>query len=515
MEMRKISIAEVEGFRLGNAESITQGTGVTAIIADKGAVGGVDVRGGGPATRETDLLKSENTVDKINAIVLSGGSAFGLEAASGVMRALSAKGIGLEVLGTRVPIVCGASLFDLGVADSKAFPDVKMGQEAVANAYKGGFLPGNHGAGTGATVGKLKGMERAMKTGLGTFACSDGYVQVGAVVAVNAAGDVYNGAGNIIAGLRSEDGRSIYGSIRSLKSMVHDRSDAETEDKSRQKKPAENRTAPAAEKRAFAPVKKNRTMSERTTEMARIAEAIKQEFTRANTISREELEQRIEETRAELKRAEDEYLLIDEVPVASGRRSHMSVEDPSMAAQPEETAVPETFFEAAAKHAAGPVEKHAAGPAVEASPAFVPEAAAEAYAPAGVPAQTTEAYAAPAAPASSDATAAAPLSDEDLGYDIPFNTTIGCLITNAELTKSQANKLASILHDAYARAIKPVHSTLDGDTIFVLSTCRQKVNFDAFAALATDVMQYAIIDGANAAKSAYGLPAARDMHNRE
>ena len=103
------------------------------------------------------------------------------------------------------------------------------------------------------------------------------------------------------------------------------------------------------------------------------------------------------------------------------------------------------------------------------------------------------------------------LTREEMGYDIVFNTTISCLITNASLTKSQANKLASILHDAYARAIKPVHGTLDGDTVFVLATGKQKVNFDAFAALATDVMQYAIIDGAMSAEGAYGLPAAKDM----
>ena len=103
------------------------------------------------------------------------------------------------------------------------------------------------------------------------------------------------------------------------------------------------------------------------------------------------------------------------------------------------------------------------------------------------------------------------LTREEMGYDIVFNTTISCLITNAALTKSQANKLASILHDAYARAIKPVHGTLDGDTVFVLATGKQKVNFDAFAALATDVMQYAIIDGAMSAEGAFGLPAARDM----
>ncbi len=107
------------------------------------------------------------------------------------------------------------------------------------------------------------------------------------------------------------------------------------------------------------------------------------------------------------------------------------------------------------------------------------------------------------------------LTLEDMGYTIAFNTTIGCLITNAALTKSQANKLASILHDAYARAIKPVHGTLDGDTIFVLATGKQPVNFDAFAALATDVMQYAVIDGATSAKGAYGLPSASDMKKPE
>jgi L-aminopeptidase/D-esterase-like protein len=99
----------------------------------------------------------------------------------------------------------------------------------------------------------------------------------------------------------------------------------------------------------------------------------------------------------------------------------------------------------------------------------------------------------------------------DMGYDIPFNTVISCLITNAELTKAQACKLAQILQDAYARAVKPVHGSIDGDTIFVMSTCKQKVNFDAFAALATDVLQYAVIDGAQSAEGAYGLPAARDM----
>ena len=101
-----------------------------------------------------------------------------------------------------------------------------------------------------------------------------------------------------------------------------------------------------------------------------------------------------------------------------------------------------------------------------------------------------------------------------MGYDITFNTTISCLITNAKLTKAQCNKLASILHDGFARAIKPVHSTLDGDTIFVMTTGEKEVNFDAFAALATDIMQFSIIDGVISAKPAYGFPAACQFFNK-
>ena len=221
--MKKISITDIGDFKLGNAENSEKGTGCTVIICEEGAVGGVDVRGGGPATRETDLLRSENTVNAVNAVVLSGGSAFGLEAASGVMRELADMKIGFDVGDDIVvPIVCGAALYDLPVGE-KAFPDIYMGAQAVRNAFAGSFARGNHGAGTGATVGKLKGYDRAMKTGLGTFACGDGVIEVGAIAAVNAVGDIYNGAGNIIAGLRSEDGESIYGTIKTLKSMVHDK----------------------------------------------------------------------------------------------------------------------------------------------------------------------------------------------------------------------------------------------------------------------------------------------------
>ena len=104
-----------------------------------------------------------------------------------------------------------------------------------------------------------------------------------------------------------------------------------------------------------------------------------------------------------------------------------------------------------------------------------------------------------------------PIPVEEMGYDVPFNTTLSCLITNAKLTKTQANKLASILHDGFARAIKPVHGTLDGDAIFVMTTNQVEVNFDAFAALATDILQYSVIDGALAATDAYGLKASRSI----
>ena len=178
--MKMISVTDIEDFKIGNAENREKGTGCTVIICEKGAVGGVDVRGGGPATRETDLLRSENTVNSVNAVVLSGGSAFGLEAGSGVMRELADRRIGFDAGdGIVVPIVCGASLYDLPVGDPKAFPDIYMGAQAVRNAYENSFARGNHGAGTGATVGKMKGYDRAMKTGLGAFACGDGVIEVG------------------------------------------------------------------------------------------------------------------------------------------------------------------------------------------------------------------------------------------------------------------------------------------------------------------------------------------------
>ncbi len=376
----RVDITDIKGFKLGNAENTDAATGCTVIVAEKGATAGVDVRGGGPATRETDLLRSENTIDKIHAVVISGGSAYGLEAGSGVMRELENMKIGHRVGNCIVPIVCQASLFDLNVGQPDVRPDRTMGVKAVHNAFCGGeFHHGNYGAGTGASVGKFYGMNRAMKTGLGTFACSDGEIEVGAITAVNAFADVYDGRNQVIAGLLSADGKRIDGTIRPLKNCVA---------------------------------------------------------------------------------AESSYNMKSKMePFFNKRREEKELEEP------------ETMEEVRVKPA---------------------------------PSETVE-------PAEPEETSAVNKEPEDMGYGITFNTTISCLITNAKLTKAQCNKLASILHDGYARAIKPVHSTMDGDTIFVMTTGEKDVNFDAFAALATDIVQYSVIDGAISAESAYGLPAAREF----
>ena len=518
--MKIISVTDIGDFKLGNAEDSEKGTGCTVIICEKGAVGGVDVRGGGPATRETDLLRSENTVNAVNAVVLSGGSAFGLEAASGVMRELSEMRVGFDAGDDIiVPIVCGASLYDLPVGDHKAFPDVSMGIQAVQNAFDGVFSNGNHGAGTGATVGKMKGYERAMKTGLGTFACGDGVVEVGAIAAVNAVGDVYSGAGNIIAGLRSEDGESIYGTIKTLKGMVHD--DIRLVDDSTSfinRSDIEEALAAAA--RQFE--EENPSSEEQEPETTEDAEALVVPAEETSAEAPEEIAEEIpeepaediseepEETFEEETGEEPEEELVSETPAENNYRAYDEISIPVASAEPEEPEKEPEITEDEPEVNDVPSEETAAEifeePEAEETSEEVIEEPEEVF-------EETQAE----EPAEEKAEEAAEeeepvvLTREEMGYDIVFNTTISCLITNAALTKSQANKLASILHDAYARAIKPVHGTLDGDTVFVLATGKQKVNFDAFAALATDVMQYAIIDGAMSAEGAFGLPAAKDM----
>lgn len=187
------NITDVPGIKVGNVENLDALTGCTVILTKEGAVCGVDVRGSAPGTRETDLLDPVNLVNEVHAICLAGGSAFGLDAASGVMQYLEENGVGLDVGVAKVPIVPGAVLFDLPVGDPKIRPDKKMGYEAATKAVKGSFPFGNRGAGCGATVGKLTGLENCMKGGLGSASLTlDNGLVIGAIVAVNAVGEVRN-----------------------------------------------------------------------------------------------------------------------------------------------------------------------------------------------------------------------------------------------------------------------------------------------------------------------------------
>lgn len=198
------SITDVPGILVGHAQHEEALTGCTVVLCPKGATAGVDQRGGAPGTRETDLLRPVHLVEKVHAIVLAGGSAFGLDAASGVMRYLEERNIGFDVGVTHVPIVPSAILFDLDVGDPRVRPDATMGYQACLNATTPNTAQGNVGAGMGATVGKILGIKQAMKSGLGTASISIGNgVVVGALVAVNALGDVVDPrSGKILAGAR-------------------------------------------------------------------------------------------------------------------------------------------------------------------------------------------------------------------------------------------------------------------------------------------------------------------------
>jgi L-aminopeptidase/D-esterase-like protein len=199
------AITDVRGIEVGHAQDEAALTGCTVILCRKGAVAGVDVRGGAPGTRETDLLNPVNLVEKVHAVVLSGGSAFGLEAASGVMKYLEEQGIGFNTGVAKVPIVPAAILYDLNLGRADVRPDAAMGYQAAASASAAAPAEGNVGAGTGASVGKMFGSSLATKSGVGTASTSIGAgVVVGALVAVNAWGDVVDPkTSEIVAGLRS------------------------------------------------------------------------------------------------------------------------------------------------------------------------------------------------------------------------------------------------------------------------------------------------------------------------
>lgn len=209
------AITQVTGIEVGHYTDLEHATGCTVVLCRGGAVGGVDIRGSAPGTRETDLLRPGNLVEQVHAILLSGGSAYGLDAASGVMRYLEERGIGFRMGDIVVPIVPAAILYDLGLVTSKVRPGPHEGYQACEAASAGLVAEGSVGAGTGATVGKALGMARAVKGGLGTASADlgDGLI-VGAIAAVNAAGSVVDPeTGRVIAGPRREDTRGYHDTV--------------------------------------------------------------------------------------------------------------------------------------------------------------------------------------------------------------------------------------------------------------------------------------------------------------
>lgn len=215
--MKEIDLLEVGGFRAGHAQDREAGTGCTVLLFDGCAPAGVDIRGGGPASRETPLLDPRMDAKGIHALLLSGGSAFGLDAAGGVMHYLEERDIGFDTGVTKVPLVCQSCIFDLAVGRPDVRPDAAMAYHACENASREPLANGCVGGGTGACVGKYRGRVFAMKTGIGTWAVQVGEIRVGAVVVLNALGDIFDiDTGKQIAGMRTEDGRGLRSSEQAL-----------------------------------------------------------------------------------------------------------------------------------------------------------------------------------------------------------------------------------------------------------------------------------------------------------
>jgi len=372
-------LTAVGGIKVGHFTLTERPTGCTAILTEAGATAGVDVRGGAPGTRETDLLQPLNTVQQVHAIVLSGGSAFGLDAATGVVRYLEEKGVGYDVGIAKVPIVPAAILFDLRVGGKPSVrPTADCGYRAAQAATAGPVAEGNVGAGAGATVGKSAGPGRAMKAGIGTasITTAEGLV-VAALVAVNAVGDIIDPAsGRVIAGVRTADGKGLADARKVVR---------------------------GGEFGVLSP--------------------------------------RVEPPR----------------PAAPG--STWRHEDPII-------------------QLAGPV--------------------------------STWRHEDPISPV------AGPVSTwrhEDPISPVAGNTTIGVVATNAVLTKAEAQKVAQMAHDGFARAISPAHTPSDGDTIFALATGTRPgdANVGLIGALAAEVMADAILRAASQATGLPGYPAARDL----
>lgn len=223
------SITDVQGVKVGHFTDSRRPTGCTVLLFEKGATAGVDVRGGAPGTRETDLLNPVNTVQQVYGIALSGGSAFGLDTASGVMRYLDERRIGYAVGELVVPIVPAAILYDLEIGDSKIRPTAESGYKACQAATSGRVVEGDVGVGAGATIGKMFGIKQAMKSGLGSASLKvgDTGIVVGALVAVNAVGDVVDPkTGQIIAGARKPDGSGFMDSMARIRAGYNVRAEA-------------------------------------------------------------------------------------------------------------------------------------------------------------------------------------------------------------------------------------------------------------------------------------------------
>lgn len=213
MDFTEIKLNEIGNIKVGQVEDPDAATGVTVIVAPDGAPVGLDIRGGGPASRETGLMDPLAAAEVVHAVVLGGGSAYGLDAAGGVMKSLAEKGIGFPVGPNLVPLVCQSDIFDLGYGRSDIYPDKAMGIMACEAAFSGkwgNYKDGSHGCGAGATVGKFLGPDRCTKSGLGSYAVKLGELKVGAIVCTNACGDVYDyKTGKRIAGVLSEDKKSL------------------------------------------------------------------------------------------------------------------------------------------------------------------------------------------------------------------------------------------------------------------------------------------------------------------
>ncbi len=218
----EIPIQSVAPVQIGQVENSQAGTGCTVLVCPQGMRAGLDVRGGGPASRESQLLNPLMAAQFIHAIVLGGGSAFGLGAANGVMRYLEERQIGLDVGVTKVPLVAQSDLFDLTVGDAFTRPDAEMGYQAARQAMENpNYRDGNYGAGCGATVGKIHGMATCMKSGIGSYAVKLGELRIGALVAVNALGDVFDWkTGKQVAGLLSDDRSGLRSTTEAMKSSV-------------------------------------------------------------------------------------------------------------------------------------------------------------------------------------------------------------------------------------------------------------------------------------------------------